>query len=143
MFPFPHRDVTGHWHGHGLGHLGIRCRISRELQMASGASIHPIASVERYQALLQRLFGDLLQAHIERGLDGKTTAIERRWAVLLLEVLTDILDEIEGFMHPRWGRVQRHGLLFCRLRLLWGEIACLYHSAQDMVAPLHTTLEVF
>src|SRR5574341_575315 len=126
MFPVAHRDVTCLWHGHRLSHLGIRRRISRELQMAYGTSIHPIASVERYQALLQRLLGDLLQAHIERGLDGKTPAIERGWPVVLLEVLTDILDKIEGLMHPRWSRVQRHGCLFCRLRLLWDEIPCLY-----------------
>src|SRR5215471_16005582 len=137
MFPFAYCVVTCLWHGHGRGHGSIRRRVSRELQMAYGAAIHSVAPVEPYQTLLQRLFGDLLQVHIECGLDGKTTAIECGRAVLLLEILADILDEVEGFMYPQWGRVQRHGFLFCRLRLLWGEIPCVHHSAQDMIAPLH------
>ena len=111
MFPVAHRCVTFSWHGHRLDHGGIRRCIPRKIQVAYGAPIHPVTSVERCQALVQRLLGDLLQAHIKRGLDRKTTAVECGWAVLLLEVLADVLDEIEGFMHPQWGWLQRHGFL--------------------------------
>ena len=49
---FAHRDVTYIWSSHCRDQRGICRRIPREIQMAYGAAIHPVASVEPFQALL-------------------------------------------------------------------------------------------
>src|SRR5262249_12730703 len=104
-FAFAHRLLTLLRLRHRR-HEGSICRaITGKLQVAYGALVDAIAFVKGHQILFQRLLGELLQTHIERSLDRKATTVERVWAVLLLQVLADILYKIVSFVHSWRGWV--------------------------------------
>src|SRR5262249_26588512 len=118
-FAFAHRRLTILWLGRRRHEGGIGRAIPGESQATQGALVDAVAFVEGHQVLFQRLFGKLLQTHIECGRDRKATTVEGVWAVLLFQILAHVLHKIEGFVHA-WRRwVQDDGVFLGFLRLRW------------------------
>ncbi len=103
----------------------------RPLGLLSFFTLHPVASLDRFQSILQCFFCHPLPVFFDSSLDCKATPIQQVFPQDFLQLWTNKGDEVRRHGPGTGSGCQAQGLFDCLLILFLGDVSCIEQVSQN------------